>query len=36
MHILTGQAVRGAKPADALPQCSFLALQSLDVGFTGS
>ena len=36
MHILKGHAVRGAKSADALPQCSLLALQSLDVGFAGS
>ena len=36
MQILTGQAVRGAKAANALPQRSLLALQSLGVGFAGS
>ena len=33
MHTLTRQAIAGAKPANALAQCSLLALQSLGVAF---
>jgi hypothetical protein len=36
VHILTGQTVGGAKGANAFPQCSLLALQSLSVGLAGS